>query len=156
MHGRHREASRQRDVPGLLASFPAQVQPAALQQLHGSRDLQGPRQLRPGRHLRLLRRLLRHLLPGQHTLRPTLQPSEADLMATPGLAVGLHTHVRGISGEKPVPGHRPGGQANAWRESETNKVYVSMLPSTILLECPKDGASVLTLLQCGILSASRP
>ena len=91
MHGRHREASRQRHVPGLFSGPPPQVQPAALQQLHGSRDLPGPWQLRPRRHLRLLRRLLRHLLPGLSALSPTPHPSH--LTVKLGSAGGPYTHV---------------------------------------------------------------
>ena len=70
MHGPNRSASRQQPVPWFPSSLAAQVQLAALRQLHRRWNLWGPWHLLAGWDLHLLWRLLRHLLPGLLNTKP--------------------------------------------------------------------------------------
>lgn len=70
MHGPHRSASRQQPVPWFPSGLAAQVQLAALRQLHCRWNLRGPWHLPAGWDLQLLWRLLRHLLPGLLNSKP--------------------------------------------------------------------------------------
>lgn len=70
MHRPHRSASRQQHVPRFPPGLAAQVQPAALQELHCCWNLRRPWHLPAGWDLHLLWRLLRNLLPGPLNAKP--------------------------------------------------------------------------------------